>query len=112
MFQRILLAWHADRPPRRSLDVAGSLADAYDAELAVCCIGDGTVEAQAAAGPDALVTSVPAAHADRELLRYAHAHGFDLLVIGRAREDEPLPRRLIEWASMPVLVVAEEDAPP
>jgi len=111
MFQRILLAWHADRPPREALDVASSLADAYEAELAVCCIGDGAVEAQAAVGTDATVTSVPIAHADRELLRYAHAHGFDLLVVGRTDENEPLPRRLIEWASMPVLVVAEEARP-
>jgi hypothetical protein len=107
MFQRILLAWHADRPPRRSLEVARSLADAYEAELAVCCIGGGTVEAQAAAGPDAVVAALPAAHGDRGLLRYAHDHAFDLLVVGRTPESAVAPRRLIEWASIPVLVVAE-----
>ena len=108
MFHRILLAWPNDTPPMRSLQVARSLADVYDAELTVCCLGDGTVEAQAAAGGDAVVESLPAGHTDRELLHYAHEHAFDLLVIGRASESEQLPRRVIDWASLPVLVVAEE----
>jgi hypothetical protein len=110
MFQRILLAWPHDQPPQRSLELARSLADAYDAELTVCCLGDGAVEAQAAAGAEALVASLPAAHGDRELLRYAHEHAFDLLVVGRVHENEPLPRKLIESASLPVLVVAEGSA--
>jgi hypothetical protein len=108
MFQRILLAWPHDTPPTKSLELARSLAEVYDAELTVCCLGNGAVEAQAAAGADAVVDSLPAAHADRELLHYAHEHAFDLLVIGRVSEDEPLPRRVIDWASLPVLVVAEE----
>jgi hypothetical protein len=107
MFQRILLVWPHDTPANRSLDVARSLADVYDAELSVCCLGNGAVEAQAAAGVDAVVESLPTAHADRELLHYAHRHAFDLLVIGRARAGDPLPKRLIEWASLPVLVVSE-----
>ena len=111
MFRRILLAWQNDRPPEASLEMALSLANAYDAELTVCCIGDGEIEAQAAAGADALVTSLPKVHAERELLGYAHAHAFDLLVIGRVGDNELLPRRLIDRASMPVLVVAEEPAP-
>jgi hypothetical protein len=108
MFHRILLAWPHDTPPTRSLQVARSLAEVYDAELTVCCLGDGTVEAQAAAGADAVVESLPAGHADRDLLHYAHEHAFDLLVIGRMSEAEHLPRQLIDWASLPVLVVAEE----
>ena len=108
MFQRILLAWPHDTPPTRSLQVAQSLADTYGAELTVCCLGNGAVEARAAAGADATIESLPAAHADRELLHYAHKHAFDLLVIGRVHQDEPLPRRVIGWASLPVLVVAEE----
>lgn len=108
MFHRILLAWPHDAPPTRSLDVARSLAEVYDAELTVCCLGNGAVEAQAAAGPEVLVESLPAARADRELLRYAHRHAFDLLVIGRVGENEPLPRRVIDWAWLPVLVVVEE----
>ena len=109
MFHRILLAWPHDTPPMRSLQVAQSLADVYDAELTVCCLGNGAIEAQAAAGTDAVVESLPAGHhPDRELLHYAHAHAFDLLVLGRASENEQLPRRVIDWASLPVLVVAEE----
>jgi hypothetical protein len=107
MFQRILLAWPTDTPPRRSLEVARSLADSYDAELTVCCLGDGAVEAQAAAGADAVVATLPAAHGDRELLRYAHEHAFDLIVVGRVHEHESLPRHLVESASPPVLIVAE-----
>jgi hypothetical protein len=107
MFQRILLAWSHESPPIRSLELARSLADVYDAELTVCCLGDGAVEAQAAAGRKALVETLPADHPDRGLLRYAHEHAFDLVVIGRARDDEPLARRVIDWASLPVLVVAE-----
>jgi nucleotide-binding universal stress UspA family protein len=108
MFHRILLAWPRDTPPTRSLLVARSLAEVYDAELTVCCLGDGAVEAQAAAGADVVVESLPAGHVDRELLQYAHEHAFDLLVIGRAREAEHLARQVIDWASLPVLVVAEE----
>jgi len=109
MFHRILLAWPHDTPPMRSLQLARSLVDMYDAELTVCCLGNGAIEAQAAAGADAVVESLPAGHhPDRELLHYAHAHAFDLLVIGRASENEQLPRRVIDWASLPVLVVAEE----
>jgi hypothetical protein len=110
MFQRVLLAWSHDHPPRRSLDLARSLADAYDAELVICCLGNDALEAQAAAGPEIAVTTLPVAHGGRELLRYAHEHAFDLLVVGRVRENEPLPRQLIERSSVPVLVVAEEPA--
>jgi len=109
MFQRVLLAWDPRKPPRRSVDVAAALADTYDAELAVCCIGDGTVEAQAAVGPDVSIATVPSSHVERELLRYAHDHGFDLLIVGRAHDSDQLPQRLIEWASLPVLVVVEEE---
>jgi nucleotide-binding universal stress UspA family protein len=109
MFHRILLAWPPDPPPPlASLRVARSLAEVYDADLTVCCLADGMVEAQAAAGTDAFVTSLPTGDTDRELLRYAHEHAFDLVVIGRATENEQLPRRVIDWASLPVLVVAEE----
>src|SRR5579884_3340510 len=40
MFQRVLLAWPSDAPPRRALEVARSLAETYAAELAVCCLVD------------------------------------------------------------------------
>ena len=110
MFQRILLAWQHDQPPQQSLELARSLADAFDAELTVCCLGDGAVEAQAAVGAEAEVASLPATDGDRELLRFAHEHAFDLLVVGRVRENVPFPRKLIESASLPVLVVAEESA--
>lgn len=92
MFQRILVAWSRSSPAAKSLEVARSLAEAYGAELTICCV----------------VEMTPAAHADRELLRFAHRHAFDLLVLGRGRVGEPFPLRVIEWASLPVLVVAED----
>lgn len=52
-----MLAWPHDQPPQRSLELARSLADAYEAELAICCLGNGAVEAQAAAGLESV--SVP-----------------------------------------------------
>jgi len=109
MFQRILLAWQSGRSQERALELARSLAERFDAELAVCCLGDGAADARAAAGPEATIDSVAAAHAGRGLLRYAHTHGFDLLVMSRAHENEPLPRQVIDSASLPVLVVAEGD---
>jgi hypothetical protein len=108
MFQRILLAWQHQTPPLKSLELARSLAEVYAAELTICCLGNGAVEAQAAAGADVVVESLPDGHADRDLLHYAHEHAFDLLVIGRVSETEQLPRRVIDRASLPVLVVAEE----
>ncbi len=110
MFQRILLAWPSDAPPRRALEVARSLAETYAAELAVCCLGDGAAAARAALGAHAAVASLPRPHADRELLRYAHEHAFDLLVVGRRRAGEPLPRRLVDRAALRVLIVPEEPA--
>jgi hypothetical protein len=110
MFQRILLVWRHDEPPTRSLEIAQSLAEEYDAELVICCVGNGEIEAQAAVGSETLIESLPLRHGGRELLRYAHAHAFDLLVVGRVHANEREPRDLIEWASLPVLVVAEEQA--
>jgi nucleotide-binding universal stress UspA family protein len=106
MFQRILLTWREDAPSDRALALARSLADVYGAELAVCSLGTVVQAAREAAGPEAAIEEIPTGHADRELLRYAHAHGFDLLVIARAHEGEQLPQRLIDRASLPVLVVA------
>lgn len=105
MFRRILLAWPEDAPPQRSLEFARTLADTYEAELAVCCLGDAAIEAQAAV-VDARIETLPTKHAEREILHYAHGHGFDLLVIGRS-ENTSLVREVLERASLPVLVVAE-----
>lgn len=111
MFQRILLAWRPEPAPRTGLAAARSLADACEAELAVCCIGAAASEARAAVGRDVSVEVLPAAHADRELVRYAHEHAYDLLVVGKTLENDPLPRRLVERASVPVLIVPCEPHP-
>ncbi|HTS72981.1 MAG TPA: universal stress protein [Gaiellaceae bacterium] len=108
MFQHILLAWEHDNPPAASLDAARALADAYEAELTVCCFGGDAVEAQAAAGADAFIEALSAEHAARKLAEYAHEHGFDLVVIGRKGRDHLLGRHLIDDVPCPVLVVNEE----
>jgi hypothetical protein len=110
VFQRILLTWRPEQPGR-ALDVARSLATACEAELAVCCVGVGAGEARAAVSRDVPVAVLPAAHADRELARHAHEHAFDLLVVGQVARNDPLPRRLVEWAPVPVLVVPEQPPP-
>jgi len=108
MFRRVLLAWSEGAPPDRSLELARALADSYEAELVVCCLGEGAIEAQTAA-VDARIETLPAKHAERELLHYAHGHGFDLLVIGRLLNDTFI-REVLERASLPVLVVSEASA--
>jgi nucleotide-binding universal stress UspA family protein len=109
MFHRILLAW-LDDAPTSSLAVARSLAKTYDAELTVCCPAARAGGVRALLGADAAVEPLPSNQPERELLRFAHEHAFDLLVIGREPQHELLPRRVIDRASLPVLVVAEERA--
>lgn len=112
MFERILLVWEHDNPPNASLRAARSLADAFHAELTVCCFGDVTVEARAAAGADAFIEVLSPRHADEELARYAHEHAFDLVVLGRKGDDPHLlGRRLLDVVSCPILVAAEGTEP-
>ena len=54
-------------------------------------------------------------HPAEDLLRYAHEHGFDLVVVGHHRSRRPgrfllhgLAERLIAHAEMPVLVVSDD----
>jgi len=108
MFQQILLAWEHDNPPHASLEAARTLADAYRAELTVCCFGEDTVVAQAAAGADAYIEALSPEHAAEQLARYAHEHGFDLLVIGRRPGQHLLGRHLLDDVTCPVLVVTED----
>jgi hypothetical protein len=110
MFQRILLAWSQPKPPDGAVRIARELAREYEAQLVVCCIGDGLAEARAAVGAEADVESLPARHGARELLHYAYEHAFDLVVVGRRASHDRLPEELVAAAAMPVLVVGEAAA--
>lgn len=141
MFQRILIAWDGSRPAQRAFAVALDLARRYDAELCAVSVAHSPAHAET---EDDRLESVEAARrhlveslarvrdrADRigvpleqvviegdhpadDLLRYAHEHGFDLLVAGHHRETRPgrlllhgLIERLVAACSIPVLVVGE-----
>jgi nucleotide-binding universal stress UspA family protein len=142
MLQQILIAWDGSRPARRAFDVALDLARRYDAELVAVSVAHSPAHAETEADR---VESVDAARryleqtldtvrdrADRigvplehvvvegdapaaGILRYAHEHGLDLLVVGHHRTRRAgrfllhgLAERLIAEATLPVLVVSDE----
>jgi nucleotide-binding universal stress UspA family protein len=144
MFQRILLAWDGSDSARRALDLAIDLARRYEAEIVAASVAHSPAHAETEADR---VESVDAARrylteslagvrdrADRigvvlehvviegdhpadDLLRYAHEHGFDLVVAGHHRGSRAgrvllhgLAETLVAASSIPVLVVAEPNS--
>ncbi len=141
MFHRILIAWDGSRPARRALDLAVDHARRYQAEVVAVSVayspGHAETEADRVESVDAaraylLETlaavrdradrvGVPLEHVvvegDRpaeSLLRYAHEHGFDLVVAGRHRRSRAgrvllhgVAERLVSSSDIPVLVVGE-----
>ena len=141
MFQRILIAWDGSRPARRALDVAVDLARRYQAEIVAVSVahspGHAETEADRAESVDAARAYLTASFADvrdradrigvpleqvviesdhpaEDLLRYAHDHGFDLIVAGHHRGSRSgrlllhgLTERLVAAGTIPVLVVGE-----
>jgi len=142
MFQQILVAWDGSRPSRLAFDNALDLARRYEAELVAVSIAHSPAHAETEGDR---AESVDAARQyleetfesldDRarrvgvaldhvviegdnpadDILRYAHQHGFDLVVVGHHRNRRPgrfflhgLAERMIAYATMPVLVVSEE----
>lgn len=140
MFQQILIAWDGSRPAERAFDVAVDIARRYQADLVAASVAHSPAHAETAGDR---AESVGAARryleetfdrvrdrAERvgvsieqvviegdnppdDLLRYAHEHGFDLLVVGHHRSRVPgrfllqgLAERTIATADMPILVVA------
>jgi nucleotide-binding universal stress UspA family protein len=102
MFQRILLAWFADQPPRRSLAVARSLAAGYEAELVIGC-----ASGHEPAEPETVERI--GGEGARGVVAHAHAHGFDLIVAGSHAGRGRFVQELIAAAQVPVLVVAEAE---
>jgi nucleotide-binding universal stress UspA family protein len=141
MFQRILIAWDDSKPARRALDLAIDLARRYEAEIVAASVAHSPghaeteadrvesvettrrhlVESLAGIRDRADRVGVPLEHVviegDRpaeDLLRYAHEHGFDLVVAGHHRGGRAgrfllhgLAERLVDASSVPVLVVGE-----
>ena len=139
MLQRILLAWDGSAAAKRALDMAIDLARRYQAEIVAVSVAyspahaetdedrresvsaarrhlEGTLAAVRDRA-DRIGVSLEQAliegdHPADELLRYAHEHGFDLLVAGRPRSG--LARRVLMHgvaealaakAEIPVLIV-------
>ncbi len=124
MFQRVLLAWEEDHPPLAALAAARNLVRVCDAELTVATVvrQERHPHPPAVAAPDlgrdVLYARVVAHHPAAGLLSFAHEHGFDLLVVGHHAPERvhrvftrDIARELAREAEMPVLVIAEADAP-
>jgi nucleotide-binding universal stress UspA family protein len=134
MFQLILVPWDASPLARRAVETAVELAVGYEAEVVATSImtADGSTdgrdsqraELEAAFDPLARAASdrkVPVSHvileaadAARALIRHAHEHGADLVVIGHHRHDRPgsfvlhgVTEHLVEESTVPILVVTE-----
>lgn len=143
MFHRILVAWDGSRPARRALDVAIDLARRYDADLVAVSVAYSpahaetesdrieSVEAARTFLEQSLVAvrdradriGVPLEHAvvegdhpPEDLLEFAHAHGFDLVVAGHHCGGRVgrfflhgVAERLVAASDLPVLIVGEAD---
>jgi nucleotide-binding universal stress UspA family protein len=143
MFQKILLAWDGSRAALRALDLAVDIARRYDAEL--CAVGVAHSPAHAETGADRRESAdaarryleetlaqvrdradrvgvalelaiVEGDHPPEDILRYAHEHGFDLVVAGHHRGRRVgrallhgVAERLVDAADVPVLVVGERN---
>lgn len=142
MFQLILIAWDGSRPAERAFDLAIDLARRYGSDVVAASVAHSPAHAETEGDR---AESVDAARkyleetfdlvrdrADRagvsveqaiiegdepaiDILRFAHEHAFDVVVVGHHRNTRPgrfllhgLAERLIASASVPVLVVADE----
>jgi nucleotide-binding universal stress UspA family protein len=143
MFQRILIAWDGSRVALRALDLALDVARRYDAELVAASIAYSPAHAETEEdrAESALAArrhleetfaqvrdradriGVPIEHViidgdhpAQDLLAYAHAHAFDLVVAGHHRSSRAgrlllhgVPERLVSAAELPVLIVGDQN---
>jgi nucleotide-binding universal stress UspA family protein len=141
MFQRILIAWDGSRIARRALDVAIDLARRYGGELVAVSVANSPAHAETAAdraesvqaarshlvetvervrdraeraGVDLEHVVIEGDRPAEDLLAYAHAHAFDLIIVGRHRKGRAgrlllrhVPERLVSDADVPILIVGE-----
>lgn len=141
MFQRILIAWDASRPAVHALDVAVDVARRYDGEITAISVAQSPTHAETHEDREESVEAarahlqstlgelrdradragvpldheiVTAAHPAAEILRFAHEHAIDLIVVGRHAEGRAgrlllhgLSEDLARSARLPVLIVGQ-----
>jgi len=142
MIQQILIAWDGSPPARHALDLAVDFARRYEAELVAVSVAHSPAHAETEADRAESVSAarmyleetlagvadrasrvgVPLEHVIIEgddpaddILRYAHEHGIDLIVVGHHRNRRTgrfllhgIAERMIAHAEIPVLVVSGE----
>jgi nucleotide-binding universal stress UspA family protein len=140
MFQRVLVVWDGSPPAQRALDLAVGIARRYHAEIVAASVAHSPTHAETEEDRRESVEAVrrfvvdsfervrdrperagvPISHVVleaeepvEELIRYAHEHGFDLVVVGHHRARRVgrlflrgLAERLTAVADLPVLIVA------
>lgn len=141
MFHRILLAWDGSKPARHALDWAIDLARRYDADIVAVSVAyspthaetseDAAESVEAArehlqgtlgslrdraerVGVDLEHVIIEGDHPSEQIVKYAHQHGFDLVVTGRHKTGRAgrlllhgLAERFAEHSDLPVLIVGE-----
>jgi len=143
MLDRVLVAWDGSPPAQRALDLAVSLARRYGAEIVAVSVAHSPMHAETEEDRIESVDAarkylegtfsrirdraeragVPIEHVIVEgeeepaddLIRYAHEHGFDLVVAGHHRGRRSpgrlvlhgLADRLVAHADLPVLIVGD-----
>lgn len=142
MFQLILTAWDGSRPAEKAFDLAVDIARRYDGEVVAASVahspahaeteGDRAESVDAArryleetfdrvrdraerAGVPVEQAIIEGDHPADDLLRFAHEHAFDVVIVGHHRNTRPgrfllhgLAEKLIAAAPVPVLVVSDE----
>jgi nucleotide-binding universal stress UspA family protein len=143
MFQQILIAWDASRPSVHALDAAIDIARRYDGEIIALSIAqsprfaetnedrqesveaarehlegtlDGLRDRADRVGVPLEHVVVESSHPADAILRFAHEHGVDLLVVGRhtgGRAGRLLLRgvseELARSSPLPLMIVGEPD---
>jgi nucleotide-binding universal stress UspA family protein len=141
MFTRLLLAWDGSPPAQRALDLAVSVARRFGAEIVAVSVAHSPAHAETEedraesveatrrfldesfarvrdraerAGVSVEHVIVEGEEPADEIIRYAHEHGFDLVVAGHHRGRRPgrmmihgLADRLVHHADLPVLIVGD-----
>ena len=144
MFRRILIAWDGSKPALHALDIAIELGRRFEADLLAVSVAVEPIHAETHADRQESIDAtrahleatldqlrdradrvgVPLKHVivvgadpSREILRFAHEHAADLLIVGRHSTGRA-GRLLLHGASehiaaaatVPVLIVSEQNS--
>ncbi len=141
MFQQILIAWDASRPAVHALDIAIDLARRYDGEIVAVSVAQAPTHAETREDRDESVAAarehlegtlgevrdradrvgvplehviITGSHPAEDILRFAHDHGTDLVIVGRHSSSRAgrmllhgVSDELARSAQLPVLIVGE-----